>query len=244
MSDNGDTRVNRLSKWLQGLTTDRVFRMARIWSNGELGRFAHLYNGSVANISGWRDQDKEGSVYKAYFRNCTEYYISNYSSSACGFQGDLENEFYLDLEEVLPDRLYRRFDTVFNHTTLEHVFEVRRAVANLCAMCSDSLILITPFLQQEHESYGDFWRFTPLALCRLLKTEGVTPIYMSWNDKPNCSIYVFTIASRKPECWSVIRNDPGNMLEKAGEAFIGTQAICNSWAYKVRRWYEDRQTRK
>ena len=43
-----------------------------------------------------------------------------------GFQGDMENEFYLDLEKPLDKSLKQKYDVVFNHTVLEHVYEVQK----------------------------------------------------------------------------------------------------------------------
>jgi len=215
--------------------TDRKFRRARIWSNTELARFAPLYRGSVVNVSGWRDQDKEGRLYREYFSGCSEYAISNYRSEACGFQGDLENEFFLDLEEPLPMDMAGGFDVVFNHTTLEHVFEVRRAFANLCALSRDTVITVTPFLQQQHEAFGDFWRFTPLTLRRMIRAEGLHPVYMSWNDDANCSVYVFSIASRHPDRWERIAGHPANRLAQVDETFIGCGAVTNSWLFRLRK---------
>jgi len=228
--------VGLLRRLRHRMFTDRVFRMARVWSNDELRRVAPMCRGAVVNVSGWRDQDKEGGAYRRYFSNCTEYHISNFNTEVSGYQGDLDNEFFLDLEQPLPDEQRGRYDTVFNHTTLEHVFEVRLAVANLCAMSRDAVILVTPFLQQQHEAFGDFWRFTPLALRRLLVAEGFEPVYMSWNDTPGCSVYVFTVASRRPGDWAALGGDPGNMLGRVDSEFIGTRAVRNHRLQRFAAW--------
>jgi hypothetical protein len=80
---------------------DRKFRVPRIWSNQELRRFAGQFHGSVANVSAWRDEDKEGARYRDYFKNASEYCITNYKSEARGFQGGMDNEIYLDLTREL-----------------------------------------------------------------------------------------------------------------------------------------------
>ena len=101
-------------QFIQNLFTDRVHRLPRCWSNNELSKFASLFTGDIINVSGWKDEDKEGRKYEDYFINKTKYSISNYKSEACGLQG-YENEFFLNLESELPEKLYRSYDVVFNH---------------------------------------------------------------------------------------------------------------------------------
>lgn len=142
---------------------DRIFRLPRIWSNRELRKFSHLFTGDVVNVSGWKDEDKEGERYKNYFQNASSYSLTNYVAEARGFQG-YEDEIFLDLSKPIPAELHGKFDVVFNHTVLEHVFEVNQAFENLCNMTRDILIVVVPFLQEMHGEYGDYWRFTPQAM--------------------------------------------------------------------------------
>src|SRR3972149_2574718 len=80
-------------------------RPIRIWSNNELNKLAHLFKGSVVNVSGWEDQDKQGNRYKDYFKNADEYVVTNYtpSHSASGIA-----EITLDLEADLDPSLENR----------------------------------------------------------------------------------------------------------------------------------------
>lgn len=201
---------------------DKKFRTARIWSNRELRRFAHLFQGDVLNVSAWKDSDKEGSHYQNYFFNARSYTLSNYKTEARGFQG-VENEFFLDLEKELVPELAGKYDTVFNHTTLEHIYDFRKAFHNICRLSKDIVILVVPFLQEMHADYGDFWRFTPMAIRRLFAEEGLETIYLSANDHARSSIYLFVIASRKPNRWSA-RFPKGLPVG----AYIGKRAIINS----------------
>jgi hypothetical protein len=148
---------------------DKKFRVPRIWSNRELEKFAHLFSGKGVNVSGWKDVDKEGKKYRDYFSNISEYWITNYKSEARGFQGNQENEIFLDLEEDLDESMYCKFDVVFNHTVLEHIFDVNKAFENLCKLSNDIVIVVVPFLQEQHAEYGDYWRFTPLAVEKLFQ---------------------------------------------------------------------------
>lgn len=77
---------------------------------------------------------------------------------------------FLDLAaEDINQELIGKYDVVFNHTTLEHIFKVEKASQNLCLMSKDIVIVIVPFLQEQHAEYGDYWRFTPLTIKKYLK---------------------------------------------------------------------------
>lgn len=209
--------------------TDRIHRLPRIWSNRELARFAHLFSGDVVNVSGWKDIDKEGRHYRDYFTGAASYTITNYKAEARGFQGS-EGEIFLDLAAPLPDELVGRFDVAFNHTTLEHIYGVHQAFANLCRMSRDIVIVVLPFLQQYHTDYGDYWRFSPLAAKRLCEDNGLEVVYQSFNSHRMSSVYVFTIATKQPERWrgrfdwQFSCTDPEG---RGSEPYIGCCALPN-----------------
>jgi hypothetical protein len=179
----------------------RAHRLPRIWSNQELKKIAPFFNGSVINVSGWLDEDKEGLTYKDYFSKATSYSISNYS----GDRGttDVEGEIFIDLTADLPSNLYRTFDVVYNHTTLEHIYEVKKAFANLCNLSRDVVILVVPFMQPSHvsETFSDYWRFTPQALRKLFNDNGLQTIYESQTEHHYSSIYLLSVAVRDFEKW-------------------------------------------
>lgn len=179
---------------------DKRFRVPRIWSNKELKKFSSLFNGDIVNVSAWTDVDKEGDYYKNYFKNAKSYSITNFDKDKRGWQG-LDGEIFLDLEKTLPKDIKGKFDVVFNHTTLEHIYQVNTAFANLCLMSKDIVIIVVPFLQEYHSDYGDYWRFSPQAIERLFKDNGLTLIYLNFNDEPYTSIYMFAIGSKKPNYW-------------------------------------------
>ena len=211
---------------------DKKFRKARNWSNNQLKIFAPLFEGDVVNVSGWQDLDKQGDSYKSYFKNCKNYWITNYKSEARGFQGDLENEYYLDLE-ARSNKINRTFDCVFNHTVLEHVFEVQTAFQNLCSLSEDIVILVVPFLQEQHADYGDYWRFTPMAIERLFKKNKMQLLYLNYNDEHSASIYLFAIASKKFDNWRRITETSGNKVSKIDSIRVGTKIIKNNLGYKI-----------
>ena len=120
-----------------------------------------------------------------------------------GSQG-AAGEIFLDLERPLEGSLKRRFDVVFNHTTLEHIYDFRLALRNLCELSRDIVILVVPFLQEHHEivgEFGDYWRFSPSAVERLFEENSFSMIYQHYNDESSASVYTFSIASRTPENW-------------------------------------------
>ena len=219
---------------------DRIHRLPRLWSNHELARFAAWFPGAVVNVSAWKDEDKEGRHYRDYFTAATSYTLTNYKPEMRGFQG-APGEIFLDLAAPLAPDLIRSFDVVFNHTTLEHVFDVQAAFRNLCGMSRDVVILVVPFLQPYHGTYGDYWRFTPLLLQRLFSEAGFTPLYMSFNSHRAAAVYLFAIASAHPERWRD-RFDWKFSVEVSGalgdEPYVGCRALPNlrhRWALFIRR---------
>lgn len=216
---------------------DRIHRVPRLWSNQELKKFAGLFEGKVVNVSGWKDIDKEGGHYRDYFYNASEYSITNYKAEARGFQGK-ENEIFLDLEAKLNDELRERYDVVFNHTTLEHIYKIHQAFENLCAISKDIVVLVLPFMQQYHSDYGDYWRLTPLAIKRLFEDNGMTIVYQSFNNNKAASVYTFTIATKYPEKWRHQFNwsfTCEDFTAKGHEPFIGCNTFGN-YGYRLEKF--------
>ncbi len=207
---------------------DKKFRVPRVWSNRELEKFGHLFSGKGVNVSGWKDIDKEGKKYRDYFSNISEYWITNYKSEARGFQGNQENEIFLDLEEDLDESMHDKFDVVFNHTVLEHIFDVNKAFENLCKLSNDIVIVVVPFLQEQHAEYGDYWRFTPLAVEKLFQKNNMDMIYINYNDASDDSIYIFAIGTKNKDKWNKIEKDSANQKKVINKFMLGTKVIKNS----------------
>ena len=166
---------------------------ARIWSNQELRKIASSFKGDIINVSAWKDEDKEGGHYKDYFSSARSYTITNCSKDK--YRGLQNNEIDLDLEGDIPEELIGNFDVVFNHTTLEHLFDFNKAFRNLCSLTKESLILVVPWNQEYHEasdkSYLDYWRFSEEAVKKMFKVENFNIKYISTNGE-----YIFVYASR------------------------------------------------
>jgi hypothetical protein len=179
---------------------DRRFRLARVWSNKELKKFSHLFTGDIVNVSAWKDKDKQGLTYKDYFINANKYFITNYNDVK-GVQS-LPNEIFLDLEDDLPRNLHKRFDVVFSHTVLEHVFDFKKAFDNLCFLTKDIVIIVIPFSHVNHGGkIPDYWRFTPQSITKMFINNGFDVIYSSSNRNFNSAIYLFFIATRDVSKW-------------------------------------------
>jgi hypothetical protein len=207
---------------------DRKFRVARYWSNNELRQFAQLFTGDICNVSGWRDSDKEGGVYSDYFTKKSTYTVTNFhDTKARGYQGDIKNEVVLDLTKNIECGLEEKFDVVFNHTTLEHVFDVRKAFTNLCKLSKDVVIIVVPFIQETHGDYGDFWRFTPQSIFKMFEENGFSLVYINSNDSNKDSIYIFAIGS-KSDNWLQLKLHPDNKIGGVFSKQVGTRLIKNS----------------
>lgn len=180
---------------------DLSFRIARMWSNKELAKFAHIFKGVVVNVSAGTDQDKEGKLYKDYFINAEKYFITNYFTR----KTQQKDSIFLDLEKKLPVELKSCADVVFNHTTLEHVYNFQLAFESLSLMTKDVLIVVVPFMQQMHglNFYNDYWRFTPEAMCKMYKENGFKFRYCAANINVFSSKYLFCIGY-KDKKWSEI----------------------------------------
>lgn len=172
----------------------------RVWSNKELKKICKHFGGSVINVSGWEDKDKEGGHYKDYFPRAINYTVSNYTPS---HSHKHTNEIHLDLEARLPRQYKAKFDTVLSHTNLEHVFDIFTAFKNHCLLTKDIVIVIVPFIQQQHETdeFKDYWRPTPSAIRELFRRNGLTTIYEAFNDEKNSVNYLLFVGSKQPGKW-------------------------------------------
>ena len=183
---------------------ERNFRLPRKWSNKILREIAPIFHDHIVNISGWEDKDKEGGEYKDYFTNAKSYTITNYSGTR-GSSGN-NNEISLDLSNDLDENMINSYDVCFNHTTLEHIYEVKKAFSSICKISRDIVIIIVPFLQPNHEmgTIKDYWRFTPSALNKMFEENNMEVVYKNANNNKNAGIYLFYVGSKNPEKWNNI----------------------------------------
>ncbi|WP_127145479.1 hypothetical protein [Pelagibacterium montanilacus] len=222
---------------------ERIHQAPRIWSNNELAHFSSLFNGDVVNVSAWRDEDKQGKRYKDYFSNATSYTITNFDADKRGLQG-IDGELFLDLEKEMPHELIEKFDVVFNHTTLEHVYDFHKAFHNLCLMSKDIVIIVVPFVQQMHSDYGDFWRFSPQAIHRMFEMEGLEVAHLSFNNDFHSSVYILCIATKNSERWREHFTFDVDYVDSRfahlKEPFAGCNAIHANWRTMLKGWLKSK----
>ena len=175
-----------------------------------------MFTGKVLNVSAGENIDKEGRTYDQYFERADEFWMTNHSGGNRGFQ-NRSNEINVDLEKPIPSEYRLQYDVVFNHTTLEHIFNVFTAFQNICLFSKDIVILVVPFVQEEHfgDTYKDYWRFTPECIRELFNRNEFHVLYESCNNDFNTSVYLFFIASRVPEKWETII--PNKKIKNAGK---------------------------
>ena len=196
--------LHRVVRGFGNRLLDEKYLHPRPFSNMLLKQYAPLFKGSVINVSGWNDTDREGGTYRSYFTKHTAYTVSNYETRQRGvgsMAGTGVREIPLDLNKPLPTELEKKFDVVFNHTTLEHIIHVEQAFENLCALSRDAVILVVPVIQNFHivESYGDYWRMMLFAVAKLFKRHGFTTLVLKVNEQPFAPIYCFAIGVRDPK---------------------------------------------
>jgi hypothetical protein len=161
-----------------------------------IARVAAPVTGDVVHVSAWRDEDKSGRRYREYFPLARSYTTTNVGGHR-GEGGD--DDVHLDLAGPLEEHLEGAFDLVFNHTTLEHIHDVRAAIDNLFAMSRSELLLVVPFMQVEHwesPSFGDYWRFTEHGLMQACLDHGFEVLSLTSNHNPVWPIYYCLHARR------------------------------------------------
>jgi hypothetical protein len=187
----------------------------------------------VVHGAGDHDEDKAGRHYRDHFPAASSYHVTNYK----GFRGatGAEGEIFLDLAGELPPELAQRFDVVFNHTTLEHIYDVRAAFRHLCEMTRDIVIVVVPFAQVTHwsESFGDFWRFTPMGLRRMYEENDLTVVHEAAGPPRGEPIYLLFVGSRHPERWTASR--PSERIDAPIGEWIGRHLWPDRLKPRLRR---------
>jgi hypothetical protein len=196
--------AHRLVKGIANRVLDKTYLRPRNFSNAMLRAYAPAFSGKVINISGWRDEDGEGGRYQDYFPNATAYAVSNVGGQGKGFGTAAAagyTEIELDLLQKLPVGLAGTYDVVFNHTTLEHIFDLQAAFKHICELSTDIVIIVVPVMQQIHHTkdFGDYWRPTTMAIAKLFLENGFEPLVIKCNEQPFAPIYCFAIATKNPE---------------------------------------------
>jgi SAM-dependent methyltransferase len=124
--------------------------------------------------------------------------------------------------------------TIICVETLEHVFEVRRAVDEMLrVLAPGGMILIsTPFNFYLHNYPGDYWRLTPSCLGRLLEPLGATVV--GWQGVESFPHTVFALGCKDP-----VPRDFAARADRFSAAFnmwLRQAAAAEPFAKKLKRW--------
>lgn len=108
-----------------------------------------------------------------------------------------------------PSVLPGPYDLVVCEQVLEHVLDPLVAVDTLRRLCRPDghVFVSTPFLVRLHDHPGDYWRFTPAGLARLLASRELDPLWVrSWGNRRAILANFNTWVARFP--WQSLRNEP------------------------------------
>ena len=178
---------------------------ARNFSNLILRKYLKNFGGDIINVSGWEDSDKQYGYYREYFKNSSSYTISNIdgTNGTPVERNEKIRYLYLDLDKSLDKDLFEKFDVVFHHTVLEHVYSLFNALDIITSLSRDVIISVVPFMQPVHytDSYSDYHRITPRFLEKYYREKGFSTILSDFNDQPFFHIYVINISTKHPESY-------------------------------------------
>lgn len=133
----------------------------RAESNAILRDWCGQVRGVVLSIGSSTDKDGNGSTYRQYFTQATQY-VTSEPGPGCDVQLDVRS---------MPSVHDGTFDAVFCSGVLEHVDDVNAAVAECWRVLKSggAFLVGVPFAQPLHRAPQDFWRFTEFGVRYLLK---------------------------------------------------------------------------
>jgi len=108
-----------------------------------------------------------------------------------------------------PQMLPGPYDLVICEQVLEHVRDPMTAIRTLKRLCKPSghVFVSTPFLIRLHGHPEDFWRFTPTGLDHLLRSQGLSPLWVrSWGNRRVIVANFDSWVARMP--WQTLRDEP------------------------------------
>ena len=176
----------------------------RSWSNSRLRFIAESLPRfeNALNVSGNLDSDKEGHLYRYYFK-AEKYSISSYTIDKSYSNPLKQIEINLDEDKSkIAKEHFQKYDLVFNHTVLEHVKNPFQAFSNLENLLAPNGILISvvPFIYKFHYSkgnFGDYWRYTPHTIDLLHKHSNLFINLLEVGPINGYEKYLVSVASRK-----------------------------------------------
>jgi len=101
------------------------------------------------------------------------------------------------------------FDVVICDQVLDHVVDPVKALRTLVRLTrpGGTVVVSTPFLIKIHPHQGDFWRFTPDGLRRVMIDVGLTDLLVgSWGNRQCVKANFRRWVPHRP--WRSLRNEP------------------------------------
>ena len=124
--------------------------------------------------------------------------------------------------------------TIICVDTLEHVFEVRRAVEEMLRVLAPGgmILLAAPLDFYVHDYPSDYWRLTPSCMTRLLS--GLEGMVIGWQGVENYPHTVFGIGCKGPLDPSFAAGS-GPFIEGM-QAWLAEAERSIPWQRKLKRW--------
>ena len=176
----------------------KLSQNGRTYSNVCLKRILALLNvTSVLNVSGWDDGDKEGGRYSDYFsQKVSKYEVSHFENDYLRSDTDL-SKMVINLED-LNYQAVEKFELVFSHTVLEHVFDQQNAFRIMCSLAEKYVVGVVPMINVLHweKTYDDYWRFTPHGIRKLFENNEFKLVHLEIGPTSSISQYIIFVGVR------------------------------------------------
>jgi hypothetical protein len=176
----------------------KLSQNGRTYSNVCLKRILALLNvKSVLNVSGWDDGDKEGGRYSDYFsQKVNKYEVSHFEDDYLRSDTDL-SKIVINLEDV-DYQAVKKFELVFSHTVLEHVFDQQNAFRIMCSLAEKYVVGVVPMINVLHweKTYDDYWRFTPHGIRKLFENNEFKLVHLEIGPTLSISQYIIFVGAR------------------------------------------------
>jgi SAM-dependent methyltransferase len=148
------------------LRFSKVATPSRRQGNRILLEWCAPITGRVLSLGSGNDSDKQGGVYRDYFRSADSYETSEVGGEGCDLNLDVR-----DMASI-PAGSY---DALFCHSVLEHVDDFYSALNEFRRVLKPegTLLLGVPFRYCIHRAPQDFWRFTEHGIRYMLRFCGL-----------------------------------------------------------------------
>ena len=175
----------------------------RSWSNERLKYISKLLPKFeyAINVSGHLDSDKEGCLYREYFK-AKNYEISRYPDDKVYSNPNVQITIDLDADSSqIGEEHFQKYDLVFTHTVLEHIKNPFQAFENFEKLLAPNglLINIVPFVYKFHyieKNFNDYWRYTPHSIDLLHKNSSLFTNFIDVGPNRGSEKYLLSVASR------------------------------------------------